>query len=361
LNGIIGAIVSCLLKSTEAENSIESYTSHYGTELMPKKIDRRFCVAPMLDWTDRHCRYFYRIMSKHAVLYTEMVTTGAIIHGKADYLAFSDAEQPVALQLGGSNPEDLAKCAKLAEERGYDEINLNVGCPSDRVQNGMFGACLMAKPELVAECVRAMKAVVSIPVTVKSRIGIDDQDSFEFLLDFITKVKEAGCTTFIIHARKAWLTGLSPKENRDIPPLDYERVYKIKEMFPELEIIINGGIKTFEESQEHLKYVDGVMLGREIYHNPYMMAEVDKKIYRSDATVKERMTVVNELADYIDDYELNGGKAWHVVRHTMGLFQGLPGAKIWRRHLSENGVKNKAPGRKLLTDATSYFRQRGID
>lgn len=327
----------------------------------PRKLDRRFCVAPMLDWTDRHCRYFYRTMSKHAVLYTEMVTTGAIIHGKADFLEFNKEEQPVALQLGGSDPEALAKCAKLAEERGYDEINLNVGCPSDRVQNGMFGACLMAKPELVAECVKAMNSVVDIPVTVKSRIGIDDLDSFEFLLDFINKVKDAGCTTFIIHARKAWLTGLSPKENRDIPPLDYDRVYKIKELYPELEIIINGGIKTFDECEEHLKHVDGVMLGREIYQNPYMMADVDEVIYKDNTREKiSRTGTVEQVADYIGKHEQEGGRAWHVVRHMMGLFQGLPGAKIWRRYLSENAVKSDRPGKELLHEATSYFRQRGI-
>ena len=337
------------------ENQAES------VEKSVKKLDRRFCVAPMLDWTDRHCRYFYRTLSKHTVLYTEMITTGAIIYGKGDYLHFNDAEQPVALQLGGSEPEALAQCAKLAEERGYDEINLNVGCPSDRVQNGMFGACLMAKPELVAECVAAMKAVVSIPVTVKSRIGIDDQDSFEFLLDFITKVKEAGCETFIIHARKAWLTGLSPKENRDIPPLDYERVYKIKKMFPELEIIINGGIKTLEECDEHLKYVDGVMLGREVYHNPYLLAQVDNRIYRTEEPVVSRSETLSHVADYITGYEAAGGRAWHVLRHMMGLYQGLPGAKIWRRYLSENGVKSTRPGRELLYEATSYFRERGID
>lgn len=328
---------------------------------MTKKLDRKFCVAPMLDWTDRHCRYFYRTMSKHAVLYTEMVTTGAIIHGKGDFLKFNDAEQPVALQLGGSDPEALAHCAKLAEERGYDEVNLNVGCPSDRVQNGMFGACLMAKPELVAECVAAMKAVTTIPITVKSRIGIDDQDSFEFLLDFITKVKAAGCETFIIHARKAWLTGLSPKENRDIPPLDYPRVYKIKELFPELEIIINGGIKTFEETQEHLKHVDGVMMGREVYHNPYMMSEVDNTVYGTSTPQIKRSEVLAEVADYISKHEEDGGRAWHVLRHLMGLYQGLPGAKIWRRYLSENAVKTDRKGRELLHDATSFFRERGID
>jgi len=330
--------------------------------LSVSKLDRKFCVAPMLDWTDRHCRYFYRTMSKHAVLYTEMVTTGAILHGKADFLQFNEDEHPVALQLGGSDPEALAKCAKMAEERGYDEINLNVGCPSDRVQNGMFGACLMAKPELVAECVHAMQSVVDIPVTVKSRIGIDDYDSFEFLQDFIEKVSNAGCKTFIIHARKAWLTGLSPKENRDIPPLDYDRVYKIKQLYPQLEIIINGGIKTFEECEEHLKHVDGVMLGREIYHNPYMMADVDHSIYKDEEGLNPtRPEVLSHIGDYISGYEAAGGRAWHVLRHMMGLYQGIPGAKIFRRHLSQEGVKNQTPGKELLWQATSYIRQREID
>lgn len=322
------------------------------------KLDRRFCVAPMLDWTDRHCRYFYRTMSKHSVLYTEMVTTGAIIHGKNDFLKFNKEEQPVALQLGGSDPEALAHCAKLAEERGYDEVNLNVGCPSDRVQNGMFGACLMAKPELVAECVAAMKAVTTIPITVKSRIGIDDQDSFEFLLDFVTKVKAAGCETFIIHARKAWLTGLSPKENRDIPPLDYDRVYKIKEMFPELEIIINGGVKTLDESLEHLKHVDGVMVGREVYQNPYIMADVDEVIYKDDHAKITRSGVLEKMSDYITKHEMNDGRAWHVLRHMMGLYLGLPGAKIWRRYLSENAVKTEKKGKELILEATEFFSRK---
>lgn len=327
-----------------------------------KKIDRKFCVAPMLDWTDRHCRYFYRTMSKHSVLYTEMVTTGAIIHGKGDYLKFNQEEQPVALQLGGSDRDALAQCAKLAEERGYNEINLNVGCPSDRVQNGMFGACLMAKPELVAECIKAMKDVVDIPVTVKSRIGIDDQDSFEFLVDFITTVKNVGCETFIIHARKAWLTGLSPKQNRDVPPLDYERVYKIKQMFPELEIIINGGIKTLEDSVEHLKHVDGVMLGREVYQNPYIMSDVDNIIYQDSAATKPtRSQVIKDIVEYISQHEAQDGRAWHVIRHMMGLFQGLPGAKVWRRYLSENAVKTELSGEQVLHNATSYFREKNID
>jgi tRNA-dihydrouridine synthase A len=290
-----------------------------------------------------------------------MITTGAIIHGKGDYLRFNTAEQPVALQLGGSDPEALAHCTKLAEERGYDEVNLNVGCPSDRVQNGMFGACLMAKPELVAECVKAMKAVSTIPITVKSRIGIDDFDSFEFLVEFIKVVKDAGCETFIIHARKAWLTGLSPKQNRDVPPLDYDRVYKIKQMFPELEIIINGGIKTLEESTEHLKYVDGVMLGREIYQNPYILADVDKIIYQdSEARTLSRLEVMGKVSSYITEHEKEGGRAWHVLRHMMGLFQGLPGAKIWRRSLSINGVKSDKTGAELLYDASEFYRSKDM-
>ena len=222
-------------------------------------IDHRLSVAPMLDWTDRHCRYFYRLMSANTVLYTEMVTTGAIIHGKGDYLSYNDAEHPLVLQLGGSNVKDMTECAKIAEQHGYDEININVGCPSDRVQNGRFGACLMAEPQLVAECVSEMQAATNVPVTVKSRIGIDDLDSYEFLHTFIDQVAQAGCQHFIIHARKAWLSGLSPKQNRDIPPLDYVRVYQVKQDFPQLQLSINGGIKTLTETNDHLQHIDGVM------------------------------------------------------------------------------------------------------
>ena len=239
---------------------------------------QRFSIAPMLDWTDRHCRYFHRLMTRQTLLYTEMVTTGAIIHGKGDYLGYSEQEHPLALQLGGSNPADLARCARLAEERGYDEINLNVGCPSDRVQNGRFGACLMGEPALVADCVKAMRDVVNIPVTVKTRIGIDEQDSYEFLQAFIEQVRDAGCETFIVHARKAWLSGLSPKENREIPPLDYPRVYQVKQDYPELTIALNGGVNSLEQTLEHLQQVDGVMMGREAYQNPYILAEVDNRV-----------------------------------------------------------------------------------
>ncbi|WP_318479572.1 tRNA dihydrouridine(20/20a) synthase DusA [Photobacterium leiognathi] len=301
---------------------------------------QRFSVAPMLDWTDRHCRYFHRIMSKEALLYTEMVTTGAIIHGKGDFLAYNEEEHPVALQLGGSSPIDLARCAKLAQERGYDEINLNVGCPSDRVQNGMFGACLMGEADLVAQCVTAMRDVVDIPVTVKTRIGIDDQDSYEFLKDFIHVVSEkGGCDNFTIHARKAWLSGLSPKENREIPPLDYPRVYQLKQDFAHLTMAINGGIKTFEEMEEHLKHMDGVMVGREAYQSPYLMAEVDQRLFGSDRPVMKRREVVEAMYPYIEKQLANGSYLGHITRHMLGLFQNMPGARQWRRHISENAHK----------------------
>ncbi|ELZ1261800.1 tRNA dihydrouridine(20/20a) synthase DusA [Vibrio fluvialis] len=301
---------------------------------------QRFSVAPMLDWTDRHCRYFHRLLSSQTLLYTEMVTTGAIIHGKGDFLAYNEEEHPVALQLGGSNPADLARCAKLAQERGYDEINLNVGCPSDRVQNGRFGACLMAEPDLVAQCVAAMKEVVDIPVTVKTRIGIDDQDSYEFLTNFVTLVSETGgCEQFTIHARKAWLSGLSPKENREIPPLDYPRAYQLKQDFPHLTIAVNGGVKTLAEAKEHLQHLDGVMIGREAYQSPYLLAEVDQQIFGLDTLVKKRSQVVQEMYPYIEQQLAQGSYLGHITRHMLGLFQNMPGARQWRRHISENAHK----------------------
>ncbi|MFH0255963.1 tRNA dihydrouridine(20/20a) synthase DusA [Vibrio rumoiensis] len=300
----------------------------------------RFSVAPMLDWTDRHCRYFHRLLTEHTLLYTEMVTTGAIIHGKGDFLQFSQQEHPIALQLGGSNPVDLAHCAKLAQERGYDEINLNVGCPSDRVQNGKFGACLMAEPELVADCMSAMREVVDIPVTVKTRIGIDDQDSYEFLTRFISMVSEqGGVDQFTIHARKAWLSGLSPKENREIPELDYPRAYQLKQDFPHLTIAINGGVKTIEDSLTHLEHLDGVMVGREAYQNPYLLAEVDQKIFGCDKPIKKRRQVVQEMLPYIEQEMAAGASLGHITRHMLGLFQAMPGARQWRRYISENAHK----------------------
>ncbi|WES91101.1 tRNA dihydrouridine(20/20a) synthase DusA [Dickeya fangzhongdai] len=294
----------------------------------------------MLDWTDRHCRYFHRLLSHNALLYTEMVTTGAILHGKGDYLAYSEEEHPLALQLGGSDPAALAQCAVLAQQRGYDEINLNVGCPSDRVQNGRFGACLMAEAQLVADCVKAMRERVGIPVTVKTRIGIDDQDSYEFLCDFIRTVSEqGGCDTFIVHARKAWLSGLSPKENREIPPLDYPRVYQLKRDFPSLTLAINGGVKTLAEAQQHLQHVDGVMVGREAYQNPGMLAQVDSELFGASSIAPDQADVVRAMYPYIER-ELSGGASLgHITRHMLGLFQGVPGARQWRRYLSENAHK----------------------
>lgn len=303
-------------------------------------IANRFSVAPMLDWTDRHCRYFLRQLTQHTLLYTEMVTTGAIIHGKGDYLAYSEQEHPVSLQLGGSDPHDLAHAARLAQARGYDEINLNVGCPSDRVQNGRFGACLMADAALVADCIKAMKDVVSIPVTVKTRIGIDEQDSYEFLCDFIGTVAErGGCDTFVIHARKAWLSGLSPKQNREIPPLDYPRVYQLKQDFPQLTLALNGGIKTLEQAEQHLTHLDGVMIGREAYQNPGMLVDVDRQLFGSTAPAVDCVAAVEAMYPYIDSELARGTYLGHITRHMLGLFQGIPGSRQWRRHLSENAHK----------------------
>ncbi|ENE9349458.1 tRNA dihydrouridine(20/20a) synthase DusA [Vibrio fluvialis] len=321
----------------------------------------RLSVAPMLDWTDRHCRYFHRLLSSQTLLYTEMVTTGAIIHGKGDFLAYNEEEHPVALQLGGSNPADLARCAKLAQERGYDEINLNVGCPSDRVQNGRFGACLMAEPDLVAQCVAAMKEVVDIPVTVKTRIGIDDQDSYEFLTHFVTLVSEkGGCEQFTIHARKAWLSGLSPKENREIPPLDYPRAYQLKQDFPHLTIAVNGGVKTLAEAKEHLQHLDGVMIGREAYQSPYLLAEVDQQIFGLDTPVKKRSQLVQEMYPYIEQQLAQGSYLGHITRHMLGLFQNMPGARQWRRHISENAHKAGA-GIEVVEQALAKIPYQELD
>ncbi len=310
-------------------------------------ISHRLSVAPMLDWTDRHCRYFYRIMSQHTVLYTEMVTTGAILFGKGDYLAYNDEEHPVVLQLGGSDIKAMTECAKIAEQKGYDEININVGCPSDRVQNGRFGACLMAEPNLVAECVSEMQAATNIPVTVKSRIGIDDLDSYEFLHQFISTVGAAGCQHFIVHARKAWLTGLSPKQNRDVPPLDYDRVYQVKKDFANYDISINGGIKTLTEAQQHLEHLDGVMIGREVYQNPYMLSQADQSLWGETNPVISRSQVIEQLAEYVNRHVANGGKASHVFRHILGLCNGLPGARQFRRTLSECAGNLEANGTTL--------------
>ncbi|MDD2761372.1 MAG: tRNA dihydrouridine(20/20a) synthase DusA, partial [Methylomonas sp.] len=303
----------------------------------------------MLDWTDRHCRYFYRVMSRRALLYTEMVTTGAILRGNCErHLAFNEEEHPVALQLGGSDPRDLALCSKIAADYGYDEVNLNVGCPSDKVQNGRFGACLMVEPELVAECVSAMRQAVSIPVTVKSRIGIDDNDSYEELTRFVGKVAAGGCDTFIVHARKAWLSGLSPKENRDVPPLRYDVVFQLKQDFPELEIIVNGGIQSLEASQALLEKVDGVMLGREIYHNPYLLSKVDSRLFGDEYPIKSRREVIMALIPYVQRQLRQGVRFNSISRHLLGLFHGVDGARAWRRHISENATKPGADEEVLL-------------
>ncbi|WP_438971410.1 tRNA dihydrouridine(20/20a) synthase DusA [Methylophaga sp.] len=298
---------------------------------------RKLSVAPMLDWTDRDCRYLLRLISSHCLLYTEMVTTGALIHGDRDrFLAHEELEYPLALQLGGSDPKDLAECARMGEDAGYDEINLNVGCPSDRVQSGRFGACLMAEPDLVAEGVAAMQQQVDIPVTVKTRLGIDEQDSYEFLSDFIDKVSAAGCEIFILHARKAWLKGLSPKENRDVPPLDYERVYQIKKDFPQLHIDINGGIHSLDDVRQHLQNVDGVMMGRAVYHNPYLLADADTAVFSGDGNVLSRHQIIEAMLPYIEKRMREGRPLKSITRHMLGVFQGQPGARRWRRHLSEN-------------------------
>lgn len=306
-----------------------------GSEFTLKQ-SHRLSVAPMLDWTNRDFRYLCRLISKHSLLYTEMVTTGALIHGDRErFLAHDVSEYPLALQLGGSVPQDLALCAKMGEEAGYSEINLNVGCPSDRVQSGQFGACLMAEPSLVAEGISAMRAAVNIPITVKTRLGIDKLDSDEFVYDFIAEVSKAGCELFIMHARKAWLEGLSPKENRDIPPLEYERVYQLKKEFPQLHIDINGGIKTLDEAQQHLNHVDGVMIGREVYHNPYLLAQVDALLFNDESPVSSRHDIIMQMLPYIEQRLTQGRPIKSITRHLLGLFQGQAGAKKWRRHLSE--------------------------
>lgn len=303
-----------------------------------------------MDWTDRHDRYFLRQISRSVLLYTEMVTTGAILHGDRDrLLGFDQAEHPLALQIGGSNPKDLEVSAGVVEERGYAEVNLNVGCPSDRVQSGSFGACLMAEPELVADCFAAMQGATSLPVTVKSRIGVDDQDPETALRDFVATVSEAGCRTFIIHARKAWLKGLSPKENRDVPPLDYDLVYTVKQENPHLEIIINGGIMTLAEADVHLEKCDGVMLGRAAYQTPYILSTVDQRYFGSTDAPRSAHEVARQMIPYIETHLVRGGSLFQVTRHMLGLFHGVPGARAWRRYLSENAYKKEAGLDVLLT------------
>ena len=300
----------------------------------------RLCLAPMLEWTDRHFRFFLRRVSRRIFLYTEMITTGAVLHGdRAKLLAFDGSEHPVALQLGGSDPAALAESSRIAEDFGYDEINLNLGCPSDRVQSGRFGACLMAEPELVADCVAAMRSAVAIPVTVKTRIGIDERDSYAELAHFVRTVGQGGCTTFIIHARKAWLKGLSPKENREVPPLRYDVAHQLKADFPQFEIILNGGIQNLQESLVHLQRFDGVMLGRAAYHNPYLLAEADQLLFNDSHPVPSRHEILEAYLPYVEQELAKGVRLQSICRHILGLFHGAPGGRLWRRHLSENAVK----------------------
>lgn len=303
----------------------------------------RLSVAPMMEWTDRHDRYFLRLISPRALLYTEMVTTGAILFGdKQRFLRFDSAEHPVALQLGGSDPKALAAAAIEGERFGYDQINLNVGCPSDRVQNGRFGACLMAEPTLVATSVRSMLDAVDLPVTVKTRIGIDDQDSYGFLTDFVGEVAEAGCRTFIIHARKAWLTGLSPKENREIPPLDYGRVHRLKSGFPDLCIVLNGGLRDPDTAKAELDHVDGVMIGREAYQNPYSLVSFEQALFDDPGSAPSRHEIVRRFLPYVERQLADGVPLHSMTRHILGLFNGLRGARAWRRYLSTNAVRDHA-------------------
>jgi tRNA-dihydrouridine synthase A len=321
-------------------------------------LDHRFSVAPMMDWTDRHCRVFHRLMTRRARLYTEMLTTGAIIHGdRQRLLGFDASEHPVALQLGGSDPRDLAIAARIGEDFGYDEININVGCPSDRVKDGRFGACLMAEPGLVAEGVAAMKHAVRVPVTVKCRIGIDDQDP-EVALDVLARdVVAAGCDALVVHARKAWLNGLSPKENRDIPPLDYDRVYRLKAAMPDVPVIINGGIANLDEAKQHLRHVDGVMLGRAAYHDPWRLLSVDAELFGESAPHTAMKHVFEAMVPYIERQLAQGTRLHSITRHFVGAFHGVPGARAFRRHLAENGVK---PGASVnvLRDAIALVGDR---
>lgn len=313
-----------------------------------KLTQRRLCVAPMMAWTDRHCRYFHRILAPSALLYTEMVTTGAVLHGDRErLLGFNEEEHPLALQLGGSDPADLTQCARIAQARGFDEVNLNVGCPSDRVHRGRFGACLMLEPGLVRDCVAAMREAVDIPVTVKTRLGVDQQDSYGYFSDFVNEVSASGCSVFIIHARKAWLWGVSPKENREIPELRYDWAYQLKAERPDLHIVLNGGVSSVEEVKQHLQRLDGVMIGRAAYQDPWFLAECHGELYGSTG-VADRESAVYEMSEYARRQAGRGVPVKNISRHTLGLFHGLPGARRWRRFISENAHKDDANDRLLL-------------
>jgi tRNA-dihydrouridine synthase A len=313
----------------------------------------RFCVAPMMDWTDRHCRFFHRLLTRRALIYTEMVTTGAVLHGdRARLIGFDPFEHPVAIQLGGCDPLALAACARIAEDFGYDEVNLNVGCPSDRVQEGRFGACLMAEPDLVGACVAAMKAAVRVPLTVKCRLGIDHQDPEAALDAMATTVKAAGADALVVHARKAWLHGLSPKENREVPPLDHARVYRLKRSHPDLDIVLNGGIGSVESAAAHLAHVDGVMMGRAAYQEPWRLLSVDPLLFGEPAPFASAKAAAEALMPYVARETERGTRLYAIARHLLGLFHAVPGARAFRRHLATEGVKAGA-GPQVLRDALS--------
>jgi tRNA-dihydrouridine synthase A len=326
-----------------------------------KQMSRRFAVAPMMDWTDRHCRFFHRLLTRRALIYTEMLTTGAILRGdRARLLGFDAFEHPVALQLGGSDPQALSASARIGEDFGYDEINLNVGCPSDRVQEGRFGACLMAEPALVADCIAAMKASVKIPVTVKCRIGIDEQDPDQALFSFADAMKAAGSDALIVHARKAWLKGLSPRENREVPPLDYAIVHRLKAAHPDLQIVLNGGIANLEQAQEQLAHVDGVMMGRAAYQEPWRLLGVDPAIYGEPAPFARPKDAAMALMSYIDGELAKGVRLNSITRHVLGLFRAVPGARAFRRHLAIEAVKSGA-GSSVMADALAQILDSGAD
>ena len=327
----------------------------------PQDLSRRFCVAPMMEWTDRHCRFFHRLLTQRALIYTEMVTTGAVLHGnRARLLGFDSAEHPVALQLGGCDPAALAQSARIGQDFGYDEINLNVGCPSDRVQEGRFGACLMAEPAVVADCVAAMKSAVRIPVTVKCRIGIDEQDPEEALFAFADTVKVAGVDALIVHARKAWLKGLSPRENRDVPPLDYALVRRLKAAHSDLTIILNGGITTLEQAQNELGALDGVMMGRAAYQEPWRLLDVDPQIFGVPAQFTSSKQAAFALVPYIERELSRGVKLHAITRHVLGLFRAVPGARAFRRHLATEAVKPNASAA-VMADALALVLDRPAD
>jgi tRNA-dihydrouridine synthase A len=347
----------------DVTTTIPMHESPLPTPSGPPASAWRFCVAPMMDWTERHCRYFHRTLSRHARLYTEMVTSGALLHGDVPrHLDFDPSEHPIALQLGGSDPAELAHCARLGERWGYDEINLNCGCPSERVQRGAFGACLMAEPALVADCVKAMRDAVTVPVTVKHRIGIDKTEDYGFVRDFVGALFDAGCRTFIVHARNAWLHGLSPKENREIPPLRYEVVRRLRADFPAATIVLNGGLASLADAERELAQLDalhgthanGVMLGRAAYHEPYLLAHVDRLLFDPAAVAPSRAEIVQRMSGYLADVVARGGHARSVVRHMFGLYQGERGARRWRRLLSDEAFLRREGAHALVAAARVF-------